>query len=61
MEGKVCCRKLRQSGSHAIVRCDCGEFSCQTTVPIHKGRDLPRGTLAAIRRDLAMCLGQGWI
>jgi predicted RNA binding protein YcfA (HicA-like mRNA interferase family) len=33
----------------------------QRTVPIHKGEDIPRGTLRAIERDLEPCLGKGWL
>ncbi len=50
------CVVLRQSGSHLVVRCG----TCQTVVPIHTG-DIPAGTLAAIARDLAPCLGDGWL
>jgi predicted RNA binding protein YcfA (HicA-like mRNA interferase family) len=50
------CIEVRQTGSHLIVRCG----SCQATVPIHHG-DIPRGTLAAIRRHLAPCLGEDWL
>jgi predicted RNA binding protein YcfA (HicA-like mRNA interferase family) len=48
--------ELRTSGSHVIVRV--GE--CQTVVPVHSG-DIPTGTLRSIERDLAPCLGQGWL
>ncbi|MGH9278196.1 MAG: type II toxin-antitoxin system HicA family toxin [Acidimicrobiales bacterium] len=50
------CIEVRQSGSHLIVRCG----TCQTVVPVHTG-DLPNGTLRAIERDLAPCLGEGWL
>ncbi|MBO0694042.1 MAG: type II toxin-antitoxin system HicA family toxin [Acidimicrobiaceae bacterium] len=46
------CEVIRQSGSHAIVRCG----DCQTTVPVHS-RDLPQGTLRSIIRDLSPCIG----
>lgn len=55
--GKRGCEVLRQSGSHARVRCD----TCQTTVPVHRGKDLPPGTLRAIERDLEPCLGRKWM
>ncbi|HEX9435700.1 MAG TPA: type II toxin-antitoxin system HicA family toxin [Candidatus Limnocylindria bacterium] len=51
------CRQARQEGSH--VRIECGE--CRTTVPIHAGEDLPKGTLRAIERDLEPCLGRKWL
>ena len=38
------CEVVRQRGSHVRVRCG----KCQTTVPVHAGEDLPRGTLRAI-------------
>ncbi|MGH9046283.1 MAG: type II toxin-antitoxin system HicA family toxin [Acidimicrobiales bacterium] len=50
------CVELRQSGAHLVVRFG----RCQTVIPVHTG-DLPAGTLAAIVRDLAPCLGDGWL
>jgi len=29
--------------------------------PIHRGKDLPPGTLRAIERDLEPCLGKKWL
>jgi predicted RNA binding protein YcfA (HicA-like mRNA interferase family) len=52
------CVPVRQKGSHARyvgvreVRDD--------TVPMHKG-DIPTGTLKAIEKDMAPCLGDGWL
>lgn len=54
--GRKGCAVVRQSGSHAIVRCG----TCQTVVPIHRG-DIPKGTLASIKRDLKPCLGEDWL
>jgi len=51
------CVEVRQRGSHLRVRC--GE--CLTTVPVHKGEDLREGLLRRIERDLAPCLGEGWL
>jgi predicted RNA binding protein YcfA (HicA-like mRNA interferase family) len=34
---------------------------CVTTVPVHAGETLPPGTLAAVKRDLAPCLGKDWV
>ncbi|HEX6548168.1 MAG TPA: type II toxin-antitoxin system HicA family toxin [Candidatus Dormibacteraeota bacterium] len=48
---------VRQVGSH--LRVECGR--CRTTVPVHRGQDLPIGTLRAIERDLEPCLGKGWL
>jgi predicted RNA binding protein YcfA (HicA-like mRNA interferase family) len=51
------CTEVRQRGSHLRVRCG----SCFSTIPIHKGEDIPKGTLRAIERDLENCLGRGWL
>jgi len=49
---------VRQEGSH--VRVELG--SCKTTVSVHRGEDLPPGTLRAIERDLAPCVGKArWL
>ena len=55
--GKHGCEQVRQKGSHLVVRCG----DCQTVVPVHRGQDIPRGTLASIERDLAPCLGERWL
>ena len=49
--------KVRQVGSH--VRMQCGK--CPTTVPVHAGEDLKKGTLSGIERDLEPCLGKDWL
>jgi len=49
--------EVRQVGSH--LRVECG--TCRTTVPVHRGEDLKPGTLRAIERDLAPCLGERWL
>ena len=51
------CEVVRQKGSHLRMRCG----TCQTTVPVHRGVDLPPGTLRAIERDLEPCLGKKWL
>ncbi len=51
------CEVVRQKGSHVRIRCE----RCQTTVPVHRGVDLPPGTLRAIERDLEPCLGKKWL
>lgn len=51
------CEEVRQKGSHIRIRS--GE--CFTTVPIHPGEDLGIGLLKQIEKDLAPCLGQGWL
>lgn len=50
------CIEVRQTGSHLIIRCG----TCQTTIPVHSG-DIPKGTLASIKRHLAPCLGEDWL
>lgn len=51
------CLALRQSGSHLRVQCG----KCFTTVPLHAGEDLRIGLLNKIEKDLASCLGEGWL
>jgi predicted RNA binding protein YcfA (HicA-like mRNA interferase family) len=51
------CQVVRQKGLHVIVRCG----DCTTVVPVHKGRDLSKGTIVAIFRDLEACIGKGWV
>lgn len=53
---KYGCIEVNQTGAHLKIRCG----ACQTTVAIHSG-DIPKGTLAAIKRDLAPCLGKDWL
>ncbi len=43
-------------GSHQIWQCG----KCRTTVAVHPG-DIPKGTLRAIERQLAPCLGDDWL
>lgn len=52
------CMKLRQRGSHVMVRCPGG---CQSVIPVHSGQDIPHGTLRSIERALEPCLGSGWL
>ena len=42
---------IRQSGSHVVVRRAKGRW---TTVPLHRGRDLPKETLRQIMRDTGL-------
>ena len=42
---------IRQSGSHAIYRHPDGRW---TTVPVHGGKDVARGTLRSIIRDVGI-------
>lgn len=44
---------IRQSGSHVIMKHADGRW---TTVPRHKGRDLPKGTLRQILRDTKLTI-----
>jgi predicted RNA binding protein YcfA (HicA-like mRNA interferase family) len=54
---KMGCVETRRQGSH--VRVECGD--CVTTVAVHAGETIPIGTLTQIERDLAPCLGKGWM
>lgn len=51
------CRVVRQEGSHVFIRCD----GCATVVPVHGAREIARGTLRAIERELEPCLGRKWL
>ena len=42
---------VRQSGSHAVFRHPDGRWA---TVPIHKGKDVARGTLRRILKDAGL-------
>ncbi len=48
-------KRLRQSGSHVVMKHDDGRW---TTVPLHKGRDLPKGTLRQILRDTSLSVDE---
>lgn len=43
--------RVRQSGSHAVFRHKDGRW---TTVPIHMGRDVAKGTLRKILKDVGI-------
>ncbi len=51
------CEVLRQKGSHVVVQCG----QCQTVVPVHRGEELGKGLLSAIKRQLTPCLGKDWL
>lgn len=51
------CHQVRQRGSHRIWACGI----CKTTVAGDDGETIPTGTLKSIQRDLAPCLGEGWL
>ncbi len=53
------CREVRQSGSHR--RFESGSGHCKTTVPDHGRKQLGRGLVRAIERDMEHCLGKGWL
>jgi len=44
-------RKIRQSGSHAVFHHPDGRW---TTVPLHKGKDIAKGTLSKILKDVGI-------
>jgi predicted RNA binding protein YcfA (HicA-like mRNA interferase family) len=43
--------KIRQSGSHIVLRHTDGRW---TTVPMHKGKEVAKGTLAKILKDAGL-------
>jgi predicted RNA binding protein YcfA (HicA-like mRNA interferase family) len=49
--------EVRQSGSHVIVRAG----SCMTPVPVHSGKDIPKGTLRNIEKLMTPALGERWL
>lgn len=50
------CEFVRQGkGSHEVWQCG----DCKTTIPMHS-KDIPKGTLNAIRKQLEPCLGKDW-
>lgn len=55
-------KPTRQNGSHR--RFDAASHdgtTVRTTVQVHPGRDIPKGTLRAIERDLEPAFGKGWL
>ena len=44
-------KRVRQSGSHAVFYHPDGRW---TTVPIHKGKDVAKGTLHKILKDVGL-------
>jgi predicted RNA binding protein YcfA (HicA-like mRNA interferase family) len=44
-------RRIRQDGSHAVFHHSDGRW---TTVPIHKGKDVAKGTLHKILKDAGL-------
>lgn len=48
---------IRQSGSHVVLR-HTGDATRRATVPVHKGRTIPRGTLQAILRGARLTVDE---
>ena len=46
---------IRQSGSHAVYRHPDGRW---TTVPLHPGKDIAKGTLRKIIKDLGITVDE---
>ena len=44
-------KRIRQSGSHTVFHHSDGRW---TTVPIHKGKDVAKGTLHKILKDIGL-------
>jgi predicted RNA binding protein YcfA (HicA-like mRNA interferase family) len=53
------CTMVRQQGSHQRWAAHGGH--CKTTVPVHPGETLGIGLVNRIERDMAHCLGEGWL
>ena len=53
------CKQVRQRGSHARFVSPSGR--CAVTVPMHRGRVIPIGTLMSIERTMYPCLGAKWL
>jgi len=47
---KAGCKELRQKGSH--LRVSCPPDDRKSTIPVHKGKDIKKGTLKSIEKDL---------
>lgn len=45
-------RRYGKGGSHLVVRLG----DCRKAIPVHSGKDIPAGTMGAIRRSLRPCL-----
>lgn len=50
---------VRTKGSHQ--RWESPDGTCKTTVSVHKGEEIPPGTLRAIEADMAPAFGKGWL
>lgn len=48
-------QRIRQSGSHAVHRHPDGRW---TTVPLHPGKDVAKGTLRKIIKDLGITVDE---
>jgi len=56
------CEEVRKGkGAHVRYRITRDNVTCNTTVSAHHGRDIPRGTLSGIEKDLEPVLGAGWL
>lgn len=54
--GRAGFRVIHQRGSHVYLRKD--DAPALVTVPVHKGKDLPVGTLASILRQAGMTVDE---
>jgi predicted RNA binding protein YcfA (HicA-like mRNA interferase family) len=50
---KAGCKETSQRGSHLKVKCPVDK---QGIVPVHKGKDIPKGTLKSISRQTGVKL-----
>lgn len=51
------CEERKGKGSHRVFTFG----ACRTTVSIHRGKDIKRGTLRGIERDMEPEFGPGWL
>lgn len=52
-------KHVRTKGSHQ--RWESADGKCVTTVPAHRGEEIPLGTLRAIQADMEPAFGKGWL
>ncbi|MFC6714166.1 type II toxin-antitoxin system HicA family toxin [Branchiibius cervicis] len=58
--------QTRQRGSHRRFEAKYNDAdgvtrAVHTTVQVHKGKDIPTGTLRSIQKDMEPAFGKGWL
>lgn len=51
------CEERKGKGSHVVFTFG----ACRTTVSVHRGKDIKKGTLRAIEKNLEPVFGAGWL